>query len=155
MFYLGIDPGLKGALAVLDDRDRAQVFDAPVRAIKKRTSTRSEYDLHAMARLLQPFESIEVYAAIETVGSRPEQSAQSTFSQGYGIGVWEALLAAYAIRYVRVGPQRWKRVMVPLAPGDKQAAIAMAQRLFPTCDLSGTRGDPAVIMPPANPPTHS
>lgn len=133
--YIGIDPGLTGALAVLDDTlDVVALYDTPTLTLKASRGTRQEYDLPGMVRLLQPYAGHSAHVVIEESQAMPGQGVRSTFTTGLGFGAWLALLAALEIPYTRVRPAVWKRMFM-LRGHDKEAARLLAQQLFPSADL--------------------
>jgi len=145
-FFIGIDPGFLGALAIVDGSGRAQVHDAPVLTVQsKKGKTRREYDLNAVARLLRRFQTLEStkfmsIAVFEKVGSRPDQGVASMWSMGYGSGIWEMALTWARIPYTRVTPLKWKNAMLEGVGHDKESSILRAQQLFPHVDLTTARG---------------
>lgn len=146
-FYLGIDPGFLGALAIVDDKGRAQVFDAPVLVTSTKRNghvkTKREYDLTQIARMLRrfsPTNPVMPLAVFEKVGSRPDQGVASMWSMGYGSGIWEMALTFAGIPYTRVSPIKWKNVMLEGVGHDKEASVLRAQQLFPHVDLTTARG---------------
>jgi len=136
---LGIDPGVSGALAVLDPhgpKDEPVVVAAEEMPTVKRgvgnkraQRGRREIDLHRLAGLLRPDRDQIKYAMIEEVHSMPKQGVASTFSFGRSSMAPEAILAALEIPYIFVRPEQWKRTMQVSA--DKQEAIRKANQLFP------------------------
>lgn len=151
MIYLGIDPGLDGAVAGVydgtDQHGKPFVFDTPTlktgrRESRARVNIKREYDLVTIREILQQQVSHGIYAAIEHVHSMPGQGVRSMFSMGYGVGIWEAMLASLGIPYVRVGPQQWKNEMLR-AHGVgtlKDASVLRAKQLFPSINMNGTKG---------------
>jgi crossover junction endodeoxyribonuclease RuvC len=82
----------------------------------------------------------EVFAVLEAVHSMPKQGVASSFSFGRGLGIWEGILSALAVPYVKVAPQTWKKVMMADAPHDnKDASRIIASRLFPQMEGYFTR----------------
>jgi len=146
--FLGIDPGLDGALGVLaGSTRRALVIDVPVanatirtrmRSGRVRVKRRRDYVLAEIMRVLRPYAGEGSFACIEHVGPRPHQGVTSMFRMGYGVGVWEMALAASNIPFTRVAPTKWKNVVMEggALGGDKQASILRASRLFPHIDLA-------------------
>lgn len=131
MRILGIDPGLTGALAVLDDQGTvAGIWDTPTLETRSGAKKRREYDLAQMRRLLAPF-SADSLCALELVGPMPKQGVVSMWRMGFGVGVWEGLLAALKIPVERVSPQRWKSVMLDGLPKGKDAPLYRAKSLWP------------------------
>jgi hypothetical protein len=148
-FFLGIDPGFLGALAIVDVKGRVQIFDAPVLTTASRrngkSKTKREYNLVEIARILRRYQTPDTttdlsYAVFEKVGSRPDQGVASMWSMGYGSGIWEMALTWAGIPYTRVTPIKWKNVMLEGVGHDKDGSILRAQQLFPHVDLTTERG---------------
>jgi len=134
MVTLGIDPGLTGALCALDADGRIlSLVDTPTLQV----GTKREYDLAQMARTVhslcsgQFLNPIEFRVALELTGPMPRQGVVSMWRMGFGVGVWEGLLAALSLPVERVRPQRWQGVMLDGLPRGKDAARYRAQSLWP------------------------
>lgn len=121
MIVAGIDPGLKGAVAIYNGV-RLHVFDMPTLTVK-----RQEVDAGLLARYLsdQPID----HAWIEQVGSMPGNSAHAMFAFGEGFGIVKGVLAALAVPLSSVRPAKWKNALA--VPADKDAARGRASQLFP------------------------
>jgi crossover junction endodeoxyribonuclease RuvC len=139
MIYIGIDPGLSGAVAVIDegvintmDPVTVSVFDTPT-AVVEGEKTKREYLATAMALLLKSYAGrTDVLAVLEHVHSMPKQGVSSSFCFGRGKGMWEGILAAYNIPTELVSPQRWKKEIMADQGKDKSAARFKAMALFPS-----------------------
>jgi crossover junction endodeoxyribonuclease RuvC len=135
LIYIGIDPGLSGALAVIDERiaeQCASVFDTPTVTVEGE-KTKRKYLVPAMALLLKPFaDRQDVLAILENVHSMPKQGVASSFCFGEGKGMWEGILSAYNIPTELVSPQRWKKEMMDGQGKEKSAARFKAMALFPS-----------------------
>ena len=136
MIYIGIDPGLRGAVGVIGDLmapfTSPFVVDTPTVIVEGET-TRRKYIVPAMALLLKPFaERQDVLAVLENVHSMPKQGVSSSFCFGEGKGMWEGILAAYGIPTELVSPQRWKKAIMADQGKDKSAARFKAMALFPS-----------------------
>lgn len=125
--FIGIDPGLGGAVAFLDG-DELEVYDTPVAVVK---GTRREYLVGSMASLLATRTGGK--AALEAGIPMPRQATNTTYLMGRGGGLWEGLLAASGMTYDLVPPQRWKKAMGIPPRSDKGASRVLASRLFPAC----------------------
>jgi crossover junction endodeoxyribonuclease RuvC len=125
--YIGIDPGLSGAVAVLPE---GWIFDTPTAIVSSGKRQRREYLEAEMAAMLAPFVEDSV-AAIEKVHAMPRQGVASMFTMGVGLGVWRGILAALGIPFDLVTPQRWKAVMMDGMGKEKEAARTRALQLFP------------------------
>lgn len=136
MIYLGIDPGLDGALAAITvfgppiNSHFVDIFDTPTVSVARTGGKyKREYDIAAMQKRL--VEIGGTYAVIEKVHAMPGQGVTSMFSMGYGCGLWEGLLAGLGIPYTRVAPQTWQKTMLRDEGKGKDASRLQAQRLFP------------------------
>jgi hypothetical protein len=156
--FIGIDPGVSGALAVIGND--VQVHDAPT--IETR-GTRREFMLPEMRKLLREATGNgldQAYAIVEDVNPMPREGVVSAGAFMRGVGLWEGLLAGLDIPFSKVRPQVWKKEfaisMPPAKPtkgrkkdpkveeaerrkrqiDQKSRAIIIAQRLFPTMSLA-------------------
>lgn len=135
-FFIGIDPGLTGAVATISE-DGATVFDTPITLVGDGKKQKHDFLLQGMASLLGIHAGRgDVICAIELVHSMPDQGCASSFTFGRGFGMWEGMLAAFRIPYERVAPQRWKKMLLSDMPKHKDASRIRAQQLFPKADLN-------------------
>jgi crossover junction endodeoxyribonuclease RuvC len=130
MIYIGIDPGLGGAVAIIDGTN-VKLFDVPTALTGK--GTKRDYLIANMAILLKyPSVYHQSFCVLEAVHSMPKQGVASSFSFGRGLGIWEGILSAYDIPYAKVAPQTWKKAMLGDMPRDnKDSSRIAATRLFP------------------------
>jgi crossover junction endodeoxyribonuclease RuvC len=151
MIFLGIDPGLSGALAILSEvqvgegavgqvppkwriETVARVFDTPSCTIARNGKNRSEYLIENMRDILmhEAHGDCESFAVLEAVHSMPGQGVSSSFSFGRGLGIWEGLLVGCGIPYAKIAPQTWKKAMMPdMDKSSKDSSRLAAMRLFP------------------------
>ena len=124
-YFLGIDPGQAGALAVIDHGGTCcRVEDMPS----------TPHDVAAFVRsMLAALPSGGVYAVLERAQPMPKQGVSSSFNYGRGFGCLEGILVAHCVPYELVPPRVWKRGLG--LDSDKEKARAMAQRLFPDAEL--------------------
>jgi hypothetical protein len=136
--FIGIDPGLHGALAWMDgERRQIEVRDCPL--------TAGEYDFFGMWKAFETAcASGPAIVVMEKVHSMPSDGKASAFSFGVGYGAWLAICGMFRIPPNLVAPQTWKRVMLAGIANDKRAeAMALKQRFqgHPICaQLHGPRG---------------
>jgi hypothetical protein len=160
--YLGVDPGLGGALALLevaaDGTQAVRVWPVPTTTTAVAGRRRRHYDVPALLSMLQalPCNSATgepiTLAYLEEQGARPAQGAASTFATGFGFGLWTAILSALAIPFVTISPQRWRR-LVGLArqpAGTSRKAIKegvhiAARRRFPTVQVKLDHADAVML----------
>ena len=124
----GIDPGLKGAIAITEEGRYIGHWKTPV--IKN--GAKSVLDLTEIVRI---FEMNDVdLVMIEKVHSMPKQGVSSVFTFGEGYGSFKGILAALAIPYSEVTPQSWQKIMFAGISKDlgKKRSIYKIGQLFPS-----------------------
>jgi hypothetical protein len=129
VIYIGIDPGLSGAVAIIDGTD-VKLFDTPTAETGK--GSKRDYLIANMSDILRTTQPFYMFAVLEAVHSMPKQGVASSFSFGRGLGIWEGILSAHSIPYAKVAPQTWKKAMLGDMPRDnKDSSRIAATRLFP------------------------
>lgn len=136
-YYLGIDPGLTGAIALIgEDGTVCLLNDLPVLEVTRNKKVKHEPDRSEMVKMMTEVDSFKpVYAAIEKVNAMPEQGVTSVFTFGMGYGIWLGILASFYFPVDLVHPARWKKVMMDGMGKEKDASRIRAGQLFPTADL--------------------
>lgn len=130
-YFIGIDPGLDGGVAVLDgDGEVCHLETMPTIGKGRR-----ELDTSELAALLNSFPVTSVAAHLEKVASMPKQGVRSVFTFGQTYGGILAVLAVLGVRTHLVTPQAWKKVVLAGTPKDKDAAVAYCRRAFPGARL--------------------
>lgn len=133
MFYVGIDPGITGAIAVLDKAGMfAACYDMP--SVQRGKTTRNEVNAPGVAQILKAFTANDVVAGLERVSSMPGQGISSTFSFGDSFGVVRGVCGALGIPVFYLAPASWKRFF-KLTGTEKDAARGMAISIFPRAQL--------------------
>lgn len=137
MLTLGIDPGLSGALALLDEDGKiVELVDMPT---LKTTKTRREVCSCDLVGLFEDWRAHagEFRCVIENAGTRPGQHASSGLKAGTGFGIILGILAAQKVSVERISPQRWQKKMLgKVEKGTaKDRSRAKAQELYPMADL--------------------
>jgi hypothetical protein len=128
---IGIDPGLTGGVAVLDQAGTlVALADLPVIRDKSLAwingGALSLWLLHNTAGQAK-------HAVVERVSAMPKQGVSSSFQFGVGFGAVLATLQCLQIPLELVTAAVWKR---DLALGkDKKASLHKARLLWPTADL--------------------
>jgi hypothetical protein len=102
--YLGIDPGLTGAVAIVDLKgDLIDVYDMPV--------VDRQVNAVELALTFDTFPADEQIVAIERVGSMPGQGVASTFRFGVSYGIVVGVVGALGHRTLHPTPAKWKADM--------------------------------------------
>lgn len=120
MTYVGIDPGAKGAFAILDN---GTVDVLPL-------------DMEEFTAAMRRLDPKQTRVVLEHVSAMPGQGVVSMFTFGTGWGRIMGVLDALRIPYELVKPQKWKKAFS--VTGDKNSSIAVAKRLYPGIDLRRT-----------------
>lgn len=130
--FLGIDPGLKGAVGAVTSKGQYfGVWDAPIFNV----DGRNKHDIQGMCRILIGVQKLRVKVFLEAVQPFPGPGAVAMFGLGFGKGLWEGILTAFKIPYEAIPPQRWKKQMMNGMGKSKDASRLKAQKLFPTAEL--------------------
>lgn len=140
MIYIGIDPGLTGALAAIREGDEPQIFDLPTMARGKGSGVvKSQLDPYALAVIVRavtipsPINRHEsAIAVLEQVSAMPSQGVATMFSLGDTFGCIRAVLACEEIRVELITPSEWKNHFAIRGPKnieDKAKRTAAAKDL--------------------------
>ena len=128
MNVLGIDPGLNGALAIMDPVERGfEIIDMPTVEVKRGNKLKREVSPALVFEALAG-KGIE-FAILERVGAMPGQGVTSMFSMGRSVGIIEGVIAAMGIPMTIVTPQKWQKAME--VRNGKDGARERAMQLFP------------------------
>lgn len=130
-YFLGIDPGLSGALAFFDPvSNDLQVMDMPTHTITVNAKKKRRLDLNSLDVIFSSMLAVKTtIAVIENVNAMPKQGVTSSFNFGFTAGALNAFLAAKRIPFVSVAPATWKKIM--RVTSDKDATRREASRLMP------------------------
>jgi len=134
MIYLGVDPGVSGAIAFASDSGTAW-------AVKTDSTHRDLVDAIRDAQSVEPI----AFAYIELVHSSPQMGVTSSFSFGKSYGSLEMLLTACDVPFERITPRQWQTVMKCLTGGDKNISKRRAQELFPNMKITHANADALLI----------
>lgn len=132
MLVLGIDPGVTGALVVLNRSDGKYVDHLLTPTVKVGSSNR--LNGAAISAWLQQHPSIS-HAYLEKVQAMPgggqrKMGATSAFTFGHAAGYVEGVITGAGIPLTLVMPAEWKR-QAGLIGKDKDAARSRAIQLYP------------------------
>lgn len=132
--YLGIDPGLSGALAFYAPRrNRLDVYDMPTETYHRNGKVKRRVDAVELGRIIGGHAATDnIYACVELVGAMPGQGVTSMFTFGRGVGVVDGVLGALEITpIVYVPPRTWMSAVGLPPKADKSLHRKFAQKAFP------------------------
>jgi crossover junction endodeoxyribonuclease RuvC len=131
--FIGIDPGLDGAIAVIGD-GRPEIYDMPVvTKLRRRKGKKVEVrqvDEEGLTSLMESFPSV-CRVTIEDLLPMSKRGAIAAFSLGRSFGIVLGVAAALGFAYQLASPQRWKREF-GLIGRDKNTSIMRAKGLSPS-----------------------
>lgn len=144
---VGIDPGITGALAVIDSGE-IEIHDA----VTQPDGKRRKVNAGASAALLRDIQSdckrdgkqllvtLERSHAMPPMGFRKNKGGEEnamghgsigSFSLGYSFGMWVGVIETLEIPLLLVAPPRWKKDMMNGAAKGKDASRDVCDKLFP------------------------
>jgi crossover junction endodeoxyribonuclease RuvC len=129
--YIGIDPGISGAVAILDDQGAyLEAWEFPLlQDGKKRQINAAE-----LAKELGRYSEYHMVAIVERVGARPGQGVASMFNFGKSYGMALGVVAALGAEMHLVTPPTWKK-HYKLTGKPKDASRTLAQQYYPAASL--------------------
>lgn len=132
MRVIGIDPGVKGALVVLDTAtgELLAIHDLPTKKQGKGGAASSQMICPlSLIALLQPYAVPGTVAALEVAIVKPPMKLTSARTVGMNYGVLLAILASMQIGVREMAPHDWKKRLG--LSDDKAASEALATTLWP------------------------
>jgi len=132
---VGIDPGLDGGIAILNDEREPDVHIMPTMPSGKGNGR--TINLQSLFGLL-----LDVRKPCRVIVERqqpfPKQGGVSNFTTGYGFGAILGVLTATEMPHIVITPQTWMKALgIPRGSG-KGGNVLAATRLFPTVNLKRT-----------------
>ena len=128
MIKIAIDPGLSGAIVIMEDNTPVEWCRMPT----MKTGSANRVNAPALAAFIRPsIYGEEIKAYVELVSSMPGQGVASMFSFGHSAGVIQGVLGAFEIPVTMVTPSQWKK-RAGLVGQDKDASRVLAIQMWPS-----------------------
>ena len=110
MKYIGIDPGLNGGIAIIDQDNNVKLcVPMPVK--------NGEVDVRTLAVYIQnAIKESPTFAILEKVGAMPGQGVCAMFTFGQVVGEIKATLKMLKCPFEEVTPQKWKKCVLEGLP---------------------------------------
>ena len=130
MIIIGIDPGLSGGIAVLDNNKVLELFDMPVMADGKKN--KKQLNSALLAKLIKESTSntSESAVIVEQVNAMPGQGVTSMFNFGQTFGAIKGICATLELPIFFVRPSKWKKHF-ELINSSKDASRTKAIEMYP------------------------
>tara|TARA_B110001450_G_C17472907_1_gene420938 strand:+ start:206 stop:697 length:492 start_codon:yes stop_codon:yes gene_type:complete len=131
MKIIGIDPGLSGGIAVLENNKVLDIFDMPVMSEGKKN--KRQLNSAQLVNLIK--ENInsneEVAVIVEQVNAMPGQGVTSMFNFGQTFGAIKGVCAALGLPIFFVRPSKWKKHF-ELINSSKDSSRTKAIEMYPS-----------------------
>ena len=131
MKIIGIDPGLSGAIAVLENNKVLSIFDMPVMSEGKKN--KRQLNSAQLVKLLKDniLKNEEISVVVEQVNAMPGQGVTSMFNFGQTFGAIKGICAALGLPIFFVRPAKWKKHF-ELINSSKDASRTKAIEMYPS-----------------------
>ena len=109
MKVVGIDPGLSGAIAILENNKVIDIFDMPVMSEGKKN--KRQLNSAQLANILREnkLDNEEIAVVVEQVNAMPGQGVTSMFNFGQTFGAIKGVCATLNFPIFFVRPSKWKK----------------------------------------------
>ena len=130
MKIIGIDPGLSGAIAILENKKVLKIFDIPVMSEGKKNKRQlnSAQLVNIVKENINNNEEIAV--VVEQVNAMPGQGVTSMFNFGQTFGAIKGVCAALRLPIYFVRPSKWKKHF-ELINSSKDASRTKVIEMYP------------------------
>ena len=131
MKVLGIDPGLSGAIAILENNKVLGIFDMPVMAEGKKN--KKQLNSAQLVNIIKQNtkNSEEVVVVVEQVNAMPGQGVTSMFNFGQTFGAIKGICAALQLPIFFVRPSKWKKYF-ELINSSKDSSRTKVIEMYPS-----------------------
>ena len=130
MKIIGIDPGLSGAIAILENNKVLNIFDMPVMSEGKKNKRQLNSALLVSLIKENIGKNEEVAVVVEQVNAMPGQGVTSMFNFGQSFGILKGICSAMQLPMYFVRPAKWKKYF-NLINSEKDASRTKAIEIFP------------------------
>ena len=130
MIIFGIDPGVSGAISILDGKKVIEVFDMPTMIDGKKN--KKQVNGSQVANIIKERlnKESEIIVVVEHVNAMPGQGVTSMFNFGQSFGVIKGVCAALKLPIYFVRPTKWKKHF-SLIKTNKDASRTKVIEIYP------------------------
>ena len=131
MRIIGIDPGLSGGIAILDDLKIFDIYDMPIMSEGKKNKNQlnSAQLVNIIKKNLIP--NGNTFLIVEQVSAMPGQGVTSMFNFGQTFGSIKGICAALNLPIFFVRPAKWKKHF-DLINSSKDASRTKVIEMYPS-----------------------
>ena len=130
MIIIGIDPGLSGAIAVLENNEVKKILEIPVmcEGKKNKRQLNNAQLVNLLKDNIKDFNDASV--VVEQVNAMPGQGVTSMFNFGQTFGAIKGICAALGLPIYFVRPAKWKKHF-DLINSSKDASRTKVIEMYP------------------------
>ena len=130
MIIIGIDPGVSGAISILDNKKVIEVFDMPTMIDGKKNKKQVNGAQVSNIFKEKLNEKEETIVVVEHVNAMPGQGVTSMFNFGQSFGVIKGICSALNLPIYFVRPTKWKKYF-NLIKTNKDASRTKVIEVYP------------------------
>ena len=130
MIIIGIDPGLSGAIAILENNEVKRILEIPVMSEGKKNKRQlnNAQLVNLLKDNIKDFNDASV--VVEQVNAMPGQGVTSMFNFGQTFGAIKGICAALGLPIYFVRPAKWKKHF-DLINSSKDASRTKVIEMYP------------------------
>ena len=131
MIIFGIDPGVSGAISVLENKKVIEIYDMPtmIDGKKNKKQVNGSQVTNIIKERLD--NNKEIIVVVEQVNAMPGQGVTSMFNFGQTFGAIKGICAALSLPIFFVRPAKWKKHF-ELINSSKDASRTKAIEMYPS-----------------------
>ena len=131
MRIIGIDPGLSGGIAIIDDLKIFDIFDMPIMSEGKKN--KNQLNSAQLVNIIKNHITIKdkTFVIVEQVSAMPGQGVTSMFNFGQTFGSIKGICAALGLPIFYVRPAKWKKHF-ELINSSKDASRTKVIEMYPS-----------------------
>ena len=130
MIIFGIDPGVSGAISILENKKVIEVFEMPT-MIDGKKSKRQVNGAQVTNIIKERLDkNKEIIVVVEHVNAMPGQGVTSMFNFGQSFGVIKGICSALSLPIYFVRPMKWKKYF-NLIKTNKDASRTKVIEVYP------------------------
>ena len=130
MIIIGIDPGVSGAISVLENKKVVEIFDMPTMIDGKKN--KKQVNGAQVTNIIKDKLNLskEIVVVVEHVNAMPGQGVTSMFNFGQSFGVIKGVCSALNVPIYFVRPTKWKKYF-NLIKTNKDASRTKVIQIYP------------------------
>ena len=131
MRIIGIDPGLSGGIAILDDLKIFDIYDMPIMSEGKKN--KNQLNSAQLVNIIKKniISNGDTFLIVEQVSAMPGQGVTSMFNFGQTYGSIKGICAALNLPIFFVRPAKWKKHF-DLINSSKDASRTKVIEMYPS-----------------------